>query len=97
MRSDDFHYKGVGAEFKNISLSENIELFKFLYQGRYNLDIYLLPEIKTTIPIAKNTLYSVDSEKTLLKCIEALMENHEQEKKPKGEVFKEDTMNIGQF
>ena len=87
MRGNNSEYKGVGAEFKDLDLNKNTELFKILYKGGYNLDVYILPEFKTSIPVAKNNLYSTESEKTLLKCVEGLLENHEQEKKPKGKIF----------
>jgi len=54
-----------------------------------------MPKANIIIPIAKNTLYSKNSEKILLKCITNLLENYEQENKPKGEVFIKDAKNVG--
>jgi hypothetical protein len=95
MRGNDSDYKGVGAEYTELNLTKNIELFEILYKGEYNLNIYMLPKISTTIPVAKNTLHKASSEKILLKCVKELLENYEYKKKPKGEVFIEDAMNVG--
>jgi len=57
----------------------------------------MLLKISITIPVAKNTLHKAGSEKNLLKCVKELLENYEYEKKPKGEVFIEDAMNVGLF
>ena len=95
MRGEDNNYKGVGAEYKELDLSGNTELFKTLYQGGYNLDVYVMPNASTIVPVGENIFYTKDSEKTLLNCIDHLLENQEKESQPKGEVSLENAKNVG--
>jgi hypothetical protein len=95
MHGADSDYKGVSTEYTDLDLPRNIKLFKVLYQGGYNLDVYIMPKVSTIIHIAKNTLYPSDIEKNLLKCVDNLLENQKQENKPKGVAFIEDVINVG--
>ena len=60
LQGKDKSYKGVGAEFTELDIIGNTELFKILYYGDYEVELYFIPHAPKIIPIAKNKiLYTV--------------------------------------
>ena len=95
LQTMDKSYKGVGAEFSELDIIGNTELFKILYYGEYEVELYIIPGSPKIINIAKNEIYTEGSEETLIKCILDLLENQEEKNTPKGEVFIENAYRVG--
>ena len=94
-RGENYKYKGVVLEFTDFNLEGNIEVFKTLYKGGYDIEAFIIPNSATVVPIALNTKYTKESEKVLDDCLKELIHNYEQAQKPKGEVFVEQVQNVG--
>ena len=91
----DKSYKGIGAQYNELDIIGNTELFKILYYGGYEIELYFIPHAPKIIPIAKNEIYTEGSEETLVRCILDLLDNQERKNKPKGEVFSESAHRTG--
>ena len=87
LQSRDKSYKGVGAEFTELDIIGNTKLFKILYYGDYEVELYFIPGAPKIVPIAKNKIYVEGNEETLIRCIMDLLDNQEEKNTPKGEVF----------
>ena len=94
-RTTSDKYKGIALEFTEFDFDEDVELFKTLYKGGYNIEAFIIPKSATVIPIVLNTKYTKESEKVLDNCLEELKYNYEQAQKPKGEVFAKQAQNVG--
>ena len=95
LQGKDKSYKGVGAEFTELDIIGNTELFKILYYGDYEVELYFIPGAPKIIPIAKNKTYVEGSEETLIKCIMDLLNNQEEKNTIQGEVFIENAYRTG--
>jgi len=95
LQGRDKSYKGVGAEFTELDIIGNTELFKILYYGDYEVELYFIPHAPKIIPIAKNKIYVEGSEETLIRCIMDLLDNQDEKNTPKGEVFIENAYRTG--
>ena len=95
LQTMDKSYKGVGAEFSELDIIGNTELFKILYYGEYEVELYFIPGAPKIINIAKNEIYTEGSEETLIRCILDLLDNQEEKNTPKGEVFIENAYRVG--
>ena len=95
LQTMDKSYKGVGAEFSELDIIGNTELFKILYYGEYEVELYFIPGAPKIINIAKNEIYTEGSEETLIKCILDLLDNQEEKNTPKGAVFIENAYRVG--
>ncbi len=94
-RATSDKYKGIALEFTEFDFDEDVELFKTLYKGGYDIEAFIIPNSATVVPIVVNTKYTKESEKVLDNCLEELKYNYEQAQKPKGEVFAEQAQNVG--
>ena len=95
LKSTNKSYKGVGAEFTELDIIGNTELFKILYYGDFEVELYFIPGAPKIIPIAKNEIYIEGSEETLISCIVDLLDNQEEKNTIKGEVFIENAYRTG--
>ena len=95
LQGKDKSYKGVGAEFTELDIIGNTELFKILYYGDYEVELYFIPGAPKILPIAKNKIYVEGSEETLIRCIMDLLDNQDEKNTPKGEVFIENAYRTG--
>ena len=94
-REENYKYKGIALEFTDFDLEENTKVFKTLYKGGYSIEVHIIPNSATVVPIAVNVKYRKESEKVLDDCLKELIHNYEQAQKPKGEVFAEQAHNVG--
>ena len=95
LQGKDKSYKGVGAEFTELDIIGNTELFKILYYGDYEVELYFIPGAPKIVPIAKNKIYVEGSEETLIRCIMDLLDNQDEKNRSKGEVFIENAYRTG--
>ena len=49
VRGSDKDYKGIGTQFNELDIIGNTELFKSLYKGGYQIEIYYFPNIPKII------------------------------------------------
>ena len=94
-RGENLKYKGIALEFTEFDYDEDVKVFKTLYKGGYDIEVFIIPSDGTKIPITPNTKYVKESEKILDNCLEELMYNYKEAQKPKGEVFVEQVKYIG--
>ena len=94
-RGENHKYKGIALEFTESNFEDDIQLFKTLYKGGYDIEVYILPKSATKIPITSNVKYVKENEKILDNCLEDLIHNYKEAQKPKGEVFVEQVMQVG--
>jgi hypothetical protein len=94
-RATSNKYKGIALEFAEFDFDEDVELFKTLYKGGYDIEAFIIPNYATIVPIVVNTKYTKESEKVLENCLEELEYNYEQTQKTKGKVFAEQSHNVG--
>ena len=94
-RATSDKYKGIALEFSEFDFDEDVELFKTLYKGGYDIEAFIIPNSATVVPIVVNTKYTKESEKVLDNCLEELKYNYDQAQKPKGEVLPEQAHNVG--
>ena len=73
-------YRGVGAEYNEFDLEGNTALFKTLYKGRYDLEIYTIPGVSFKAPITVNLQYKKEKEYKIDDCIAKLIVRHKKEK-----------------
>ena len=94
-RGENSKYKGIAIEFSESDYDEDVQIFKTLYKGGYDIEVFVFPSNGTKIPITSNIKYTKDSEKILDNCLKELMHNYKEAQKPKGEVFAEEVKSIG--
>ena len=54
-------YKGIALEFTEFNFNEDVELFKTLYKGGYDIEVFIIPNSATVVPISLNTKYTKES------------------------------------
>jgi hypothetical protein len=80
VRSAGSTYRGVGAEYYEFDREGNTKLFKTLYKGRYELEIYTIPGVSFKVPIRVNLQYRKEHEYKIDDCIAQLILRHKKEK-----------------
>ena len=73
-------YRGVGAEYYEFDREGNTQIFKTLYKGRYELEIYTIPGVSFKVPIRVNLQYRKEHEYMIDDCIAQLIVRHKKEK-----------------
>ena len=94
-RVQNYKSKGIALEFSDSDFKEDIQLFKTLYKGGYDIQIFILPKSATIIPITQNIKYKKESEKVLDNCLKELINNYKEAKKSKGNIYPENIMHVG--
>ena len=87
MRSAGSTYRGVGAEYYEFDREGNTKIFKTLYKGRYELEIYTIPGVSFKVPIRVNLQYRKEHEYKIDNCIAQLVVNYKKEKEQESKVF----------
>ncbi len=87
MRSAGSTYRGVGAEYYEFDREGNTNIFKTLYKGRYELEIYTIPGVSFKVPIRVNLQYRKEHEYKIDNCIAQLVVNYKKEKEQESKVF----------
>ena len=95
LRSDNSDYRGVGAEYNEFDLEGNTALFKTLYKGRYDLEVFTIPGVSFKVPIKVNLQYQEESEYKIDDCIAQLVLNYKKEKESKIFVDEEIANRVG--
>ena len=95
LRSDNSDYRGVGAEYNEFDLEGNTALFKTLYKGRYDLEVFTIPGVSFKVPIKVNLQYQEESEYKIDDCIAQLVLNYRKEKESKIFVDEEIANRVG--
>jgi hypothetical protein len=93
-RENESKLKGLRVQFKTFN-NEDVRDIITLYKGGYDLNVYILPHRSIRIPIVENPLYAPEKEKTLLSCIDDLKKNKEYRDSHGGEIFPEQSQNVG--
>ena len=95
IRNTQSNYKGVGAEFPELDREGNTELFKTLYKGRYEIELYTIPGVSFKIPIKYNFEYRKEHEYKIDDCIAQLIIRYKKEKESGVYISEDFTHRIG--
>jgi len=83
IRGNDPMYMGVGAEFNELDVQGNTSIFKTLYKGKYDLEIYTIPGASFKVPIKLNFEYRKEHEYIIDNCIAQLLVDYKKNKSEK--------------
>ena len=94
-RLEESDLKGLRVEFNTFNPEEDLDDFITLYKGGYDIHVYVFPVVNIRIPVMENPLYAPEKEKTLLSCIDDLIQNKEYRESHGAEIFSEQSQNVG--
>ena len=94
-RLEESDLKGLRVEFNTFKPEEDLDDFITLYKGGYDIHVYVFPVVNIRIPVIENPLYAPEKEQTLLSCIDDLIQNKEYRNSHGGEIFPEQSQNVG--
>ena len=94
-RLEESDLKGLRVEFNTFKPKEDLDDFITLYKGGYDIHVYVFPVVNIRIPVMENPLYAPEKEQTLLSCIDDLIQNKEYRNSHGGEIFPEQSQNVG--